>query len=281
MCRVIGFARSNCYRWKTTAPDRAARTVADARLAARIRTIHRDSTGTYGVPRITAELRDTGHPVNHKHVARVMRGVGLAGLRLRRRHRTTTSDPTAAKAPDLIGRDFTAQTPNTRYVGDITYLPIADGTFAYLATVMDLCSRRLVGWAIADHMRTELVLDALAAAQHTRGSLAGSVFHSDHGSQYGSRAFADACQAAGVTRSMGAVGSSADNAAAESLNASFKRETLQGARNWRSEWEARLAAFGWLHRYNTRRRHSHLGQMSPIDYENTLLPIPTTLTHAT
>ena len=196
LCQVVGIARSSYYHWKATAPDRAIRAAADARLAARIRTIHRDSTGTYGVPRITAELRDTGHPVNHKRVARVMRGVGLAGLRLRRRHRTTTSDPTAAKAPDLIGRDFTAQTPNTRYVGDITYLPIADGTFAYLATVMDLCSRRLVGWAIADHMRTELVLDALAAAQHTRGSLAGSVFHSDHGSQYGSRAFADACQAA-------------------------------------------------------------------------------------
>jgi transposase InsO family protein len=242
--------------------------------------IHRDSAGTYGVPRITAELREAGQVVNHKRVARVMRGIGLTGLRLRRRHRTTVADPTAVKAPDLLGRDFTAQAPNTRYVGDITYLPIADGTFRYLATVMDLCSRRLVGWAIADHMRTELVLDALTAAQRTRGSLAGAVFHSDHGSQYSARAFADACREAGVTRSMGAVGSSADNAAAESLNASFKRETLQGAQNWDSEREARLAAFGWLHRYNTRRRHSHLGQMSPIDYENSLTPTPATLTHA-
>lgn len=280
LCQVIGIARSSYYHWKTTAPDRAARAAADARLAARIRTVHRDSAGTYGVPRITAELRATGHVVNHKRVARVMRGIGLAGLRLRRRHRTTVADPAASQAPDLLGRDFTAQAPNTRYVGDITYLPIADGTFRYLATVMDLCSRRLVGWAIADHMRTELVIDALAAAERTRGSLAGAVFHSDHGSQYSARAFADACRAAGVTRSMGAVGSSADNAAAESLNASFKRETLQSGQNWDSEREARLAAFGWLHRYNTRRRHSHLGQMSPIDYENSLLPTPTTLTHA-
>ena len=280
LCQVIGIARSSYYHWKATAPDRAARATDDARLAARIQVIHRESAGTYGVPRVTAELHDTGDRVNHKRVARVMRGIGLAGLRLRRRHRTTLADPTAAKAPDLLERDFTAQRPNTRYVGDITYLPIADGTFCYLATMMDLCSRRLVGWAVADHMRTELVLDALHAAERTRGSLAGAIFHSDHGAQYGARAFADACRTAGVTRSMGAVGSSADNAAAESLNASFKRETLQGTPNWGSAREARLAVFGWAHRYNTRRRHSHLGQTSPIDYENSLLPTPATLTHA-
>ncbi|KOX31435.1 integrase [Saccharothrix sp. NRRL B-16348] len=280
LCQVIGLARSSYYHWKATEPDRAARAADDADLAGRIRVIHRESAGTYGVPRITAELHDTGHVVNHKRVARVMRGIGLAGLRLRRRHRTTTADPTAVKAPDLLGRDFTARTPNTRYVGDITYLPIADGTFLYLATVMDLCSRRLVGWAVADHMRVDLVLDALHAAERTRGSLAGATFHSDHGAQYGATSFADACRTAGVTRSMGAVGSSADNAAAESLNASFKRETLQGARSWGSEREARLAVFGWAHRYNTRRRHSHLGQMSPIDYENSLLPTPVTLTSA-
>jgi transposase InsO family protein len=280
LCQVIGVARSSYYHWRAAAPDRAARAAADARLAARIRVVHRDSGGTYGVPRITAELRDTGQQVNHKRVARIMRGLGLAGLRLRRRHRTTTSDPAAAQAPDLLGRDFTAQTPNTRYVGDITYLPTAGGTFLYLATVMDLCSRRLVGWAIADHMRAELVVDALHTAERTRGSLAGAIFHSDHGAQYNSRAFTDACRAAGVIQSMGAVGNSADNAAAESLNASFKRETLQGTQNWGSEREARLTAFGWLHRYNTRRRHSHLGQISPIDYENSLLPTPATLTHA-
>lgn len=280
LCQVIGLARSTYYHWKATAPDRAARTAADARLAARIRVIHRESAGIYGVLRITAELHDTGHRVNHKRVARVMREVGLEGLRLRRRHRTTLADPTMVKALDLLERDFTADIPNTRYVGDITYLPIVDGTFCYLATVMDLCSRRLVGWAVADHMRTDLVLDALHMAERTRGSLAGSIFHSDHGAHYGARTFADACRAAGVTRPMGAVGSSADNAAAESLNASFKREPLQGAQSWGNAREARLAVFGWAHRYNTRRRHSHLGQISPIHYENSLLPTPATLTHA-
>ncbi|MCE7000030.1 IS3 family transposase [Saccharothrix sp. S26] len=280
LCQVIGIARSSYYHWKATEPDRAARVADDARLAARVRVIHRESAGTYGVPRITAELHDTGHVVNHKRVARVMRSIGLAGVRLRRRHRTTLPDPSAVKAPDLLGRDFTAEAPNTRYVGDITYLPIADGTFLYLATVMDLCSRRLVGWSVADHMRVDLVLDALHAAERTRGSLAGAVFHSDHGAQYGAKSFAEACRAAGVTQSMDAVGSSADNAAAESLNASFKRETLQGAQNWCSAGDARLAVFGWAHRYNTRRRHSHLGQTSPIDYENSLLPTPATLTPA-
>jgi transposase InsO family protein len=278
LCQVIGLARSSYYHWKATAADRAARAADDADLAACIRVIHRESAGTYGVPRITAELHDAGHRVNHKRVARVMRQVGLAGLRLRRRHRTTLPDPAAAKAPDLLGRDFTAHTLNTRYVGDITYLPIADGTFLYLATVMDLCSRRLVGWAVADHMRVDLVLDALHAAQRTRGSLTGAMFHSDHGAQYSAKSFADACREAGVTQSMGAVGTSADNAAAESLNASFKRETLQGAQNWGSAREARLAVFGWTHRYNTRRRHSHLGHMSPIDYENRLTSTPATLT---
>ena len=268
LCQVIGIARSSFYHWKATAGDRAARAAVDDRLAARIRMAHQESGGTYGVPRITAELREAGHVVNHKRVARIMRGIGLAGLRLRRRHRTTIADPAAAKAPDLIRRDFTAETPNTRYVGDITYLPIADGTFCYLATVMDLCSRRLVGWAIADHMRTELVIGALRAAERTRGGLAGAIFHTDRGAQYASRAFAEACRQAGVVQSMGGVGSSADNAAAESLNAAFKRETLQGAGWWNSERDARLAAFGWLHSYNTRRRHSVLGQRSPIAYED-------------
>ncbi|WP_435875831.1 IS3 family transposase [Saccharopolyspora shandongensis] len=280
LCQVIGVARSSFYHWKATAADRAARSAADDRLAARIRVVHRESGGTYGVPRITAELREAGHLVNHKRVARVMRGIGLSGLRLRCRHRTTIGDPAAAKAPDLIRRDFTAEAPNTHYVGDITYLPIADGTFCYLATVMDLCSRRLVGWAIADHMRTELVIDALRAAERTRGSLAGAIFHADHGAQYTSRAFADACREAGVIQSMGAVGSSADNAAAESLSAAFKREILQGSRWWDSERDVRLAAFGWLHRYNTRRRHSYLGQRSPIAYEDSLIPSSATLPEA-
>ncbi|RPK59573.1 IS2 transposase TnpB [Streptomyces sp. ADI96-02] len=195
---------------------------------------------------------------------------------MRRRHRTTVADPVAAKAQDLIGRDFTATAPNTKYVGDITYLPLEGGKFCYLAAVIDLASRRLAGWAIADHMRTDLVTDALAAAVRTRGSLAGSIMHTDHGAQYTSRAFAEACRSAGVRRSMSAVGSSTDNALAESFDATFKRETLQGRKSWPNEREARLDAFRRLNRYNTRRRHSHLGQRSPIAFENAYHRTPTT-----
>jgi transposase InsO family protein len=229
--------------------------------------VHRASDGTYGVPRITVELRADGERTNRKRIARVMRSINLAGLRLRRRPRTTIADPAAAKAPGLIGRDFTASRPNTNYVGDITYLPVDGGKFLYLATVIDLASRRLVGWAIADHMRTELVIDALDAARRTRGSLAGAIMHTDHGARYVSRAFADACRKAGVRQSMSAVGSSADNALAESFNATFKHETLQDRKRWSSECEARLETFRWLNRYNTRRRHSRLGHRSPIAYK--------------
>nr|WP_286249356.1 IS3 family transposase [Streptomyces graminofaciens] len=280
LCTILGVARSSFYYWRATAADRAARRAADARLAARIRVVHRELDGTYGVPRITAELREAGERVNHKRIARVMRGAGLAGVRLRRRHRTTVADQAAAKAPDLIGRDFTASEPNTKYVGDITYLPLDGGKFLYLATVIDLASRRLAGWAIADHMRTGLVTDALSAAERTRGSLAGAVMHSDHGAQYTSRAFADACRQAGVRQSMSAIGSSADNALAESFNATFKRETLQGRKHWSSEREACLDAFRWLNRYNTRRRHSSLGQRSPIAYETAFDTTATTLAQA-
>ena len=207
LCRILGVARSSFYHWRATAAARAARAAVDAELADRIRTIHATHDGTYGVPRITAELREGGEPVNHKRVARVMRSIGLQGLRLRRRCRTTIADPAAAKAPDLIGRDFTAAAPNQRYVGDITYLPVGDRGFLYLATVLDLHSRRLAGYAIAEHMRAELVIDALAAAQRTRGSLDGAIMHTDHGAQYTSKAFAAACATAGVRQSMSPVGS--------------------------------------------------------------------------
>ncbi|WP_344302472.1 IS3 family transposase, partial [Paractinoplanes deccanensis] len=270
LCRILNIARSSFYYWKATAADRAARDAADADLAARIRLVHARHDGTYGAPRVTAELHESGHQVNHKKVARVMRRYRIQGLRLRRRVQTTIADPAAQRAPDLIGRDFTAPALNRRYVGDITYLPVGERGFLYLATVIDLHSRRLAGWAIADHMRTDLVIDALAAAERTRGSLAGAIMHTDHGAQYTSKAFAAACTTAGVRQSMSKVGSSADNALAESFNATFKRETLQGRRAFTDEREARLASFRWLHRYNTVRRHSRLGQQSPVTYENNI-----------
>ncbi|MFC9730862.1 IS3 family transposase [Streptomyces roseolus] len=281
LCDILGLSRSSFYYWRRTAAARAARQIAEAWLADRIRKVHQNSDGTYGAPRITAELRDEGGPVvNHKRVARIMRTIGLEGVRLRRRHRTTVADQAAAKAPNLIRRDFTAAAVNRKYVGDITYLPVNGSKPLYLATVIDLASRRLAGWAIADHMRTELVIDALAAAERTRGNLTGAIMHTDHGSQYTSRAFAETCRSSGVRQSMGAIGSSADNAAAESFNAAYKRETLKGRKGWPSQREARLDAFRWLTRYNTGRRHSRLGQRSPIAYENDLQPAATTLTQA-
>ncbi|MEW1914401.1 IS3 family transposase [Kitasatospora sp. NPDC085895] len=280
LCQVLGIARSTFYYWQATASVRTARLAADARTTARIRAVHAASDGTYGVPRITAELRERGEAINHKKVARLMKTAGLTGLRLRRPRRTTVADPAAAKVPDLLGRDFTAEEINTKYVGDITYLPVGGGKFCYLATVIDLASRRLAGWAIADHMRSELVVDALAAAERTRGSLAGAIMHTDHGAQYCSRSFAAACRRAGVIQSMGAIGSSTDNAAAESWNATMKRETLQGRKSWSNEREARLELFRWLHRYNTVRRHTRLGHRSPNAYEHALDRASTTLAQA-
>ena len=184
LCELVEIERSSYYAWKAGAPARAARAAADAALAVRIRVIH-SGDNTVGAPRITAELND-GVPavgrVNHKRVARVMALNNIAGYVKKRRVRTTIPAQSDQLVPDLLKRDFTAPTSNRRYVGDITYLPIADGSNLYLATVIDCYSRRLVGWAVADHMRTSLVEDALRAAEATRGSLAGAIFHSDHGS---------------------------------------------------------------------------------------------------
>jgi len=268
LCRVLSVSRSGFYRWLSAAPARAARAVADAALAQVIAEIHTSWDGTYGSPRITAELRETGRRVNHKRVARIMRAFGIVGVHLRKKVRTTICEPSGRQVPDLIRRDFTAEAPNQRYVGDITYLPVGDGEFLYLATVLDLHSRLLAGWSIAGHMRTELVSDALRAAAATRGGdLAGAIFHTDHGSQYTSAEFATVCGELGVRQSMGMVGTSADNSAAEAFNGTLKRETLQGAKRWGSAREARLAVFKWITRYNTRRRHSRLNYLSPIDYE--------------
>ena len=274
LCEVIQIARSSFYAWLAAAPGRAARAAADAALAARIRVLQDPAQGgdrAYGAPRITADLNDgvttAAERVNHKRVARVMREHQLVGIRLRRRVKTTIPDQSGRKFPDLIGRDFSIGEPNRRYVGDITYLPIADGSNLYLATCIDLGSRKLAGWQVADHMRTELVEDALKAAAATRGSLKGAVFHSDHGSVYCSKAYATLCRKLGVTQSMGAVGSSADNALAESFNATMKREVLQDAACWSDELTCRRQVFRWLVRYNTKRRHSWCRYTSPIAFE--------------
>lgn len=269
LCELLEIERSSYYAWQAGAPARAERAAADAALVQRIRAVH-EADNTVGAPRVTAELNDgvpDGERVNHKRVARVMRTAGIAGYVKRRRVRTTIPDQADQQVPDLLKRDFTADAPNRRYVGDITYLPLAGGTNLYLATVIDCYSRRLAGWAIANHMRTELVQDALTAAAVTRGSLAGAVFHSDHGSVYTSKDYARLCRKLGVAQSMGAVGSSADNALAESFNAALKREVLQDLACWADDLTCRRQVFRWLTRYNTKRRHSWCRYRSPIAYE--------------
>lgn len=268
LCQVLGLNRSSYYKWRDGAEARTAREAADQALAEEIRTVHADSDGAYGSPRVTAELRADGRRINEKRVARVMRKFSITGIRLRRRVRTTIPEPSATPVADLFGRDFTAPAPDLKYMGDITYLPTGDGEFLYLATVLDCFSRRVVGWSIATHMRTELVSDALRAARRTRGGLAGAIFHSDHGAQYTSKEFAELCAELGVTQSMGAVGTSADNAACESFHATLKRETLQGAHHYEGAATCRNTVFRWLVRYNTRRRHSTNGHLSPVAYEH-------------
>ncbi|AZZ42396.1 IS3 family transposase [Acidipropionibacterium jensenii] len=273
LCKVAEVARSSFCAWLDSAPRRVERAAEDAALAARIRVLKdpaQDGDRAYGAPRITADLNDgvpAAERVNHKRVARVMRQHQLAGIRLRRRVKTTIPDQSGRRFPDLIGRDFSIGEPNRRYVGDITYLPIADGSNLYLATCIDLGSRKLAGWQIADHMRTELVEDALRAAARDRGSLAGAIFHSDHGSVYASKAYAALCEALQVTQSMGAVGTSADNSLAESVNAALKRELLEGAAAFPDQATAHRAVFRWASRYNTRRRHSAIGHITPNNYE--------------
>ncbi|MFJ9565989.1 IS3 family transposase [Streptomyces fuscichromogenes] len=268
LCTVLGLSRSGFYRWLKAAPARAAKMAADTALTRRIRKVHAASGKTYGARRITADLRAGGLAVNRKRIERLMRQHAIQGRRLKRRHRTTIPDPAAQVVPDLLRRNFTASGPDRAWIGDITYLPLAGGRFLYLATVIDVYSRRLLGWSMADHMRTELVTDALEAAVRTRGGrVDGVIFHSDHGAQYGARAFTETCRRAGIRRSMGAVGTSADNAAAESFFASLKREILPGRRGWPTARAARLAVFRWLGFYNHQRRHSTIGYLAPVAFE--------------
>ena len=269
LCEVLKLNRSSYYKWKTTASTRKKRLLGDAILGARVKTVFAAARGCYGAKRITAELNDDSPstPVNHKRVARIMRSLKLVGYTKKRKVTTTVSDKTKTVFPDLVGRNFTAEKPDQVYVGDITYLPIQDGSNMYLATVIDCFSRRLVGFAIADHMRTSLVQDALLMAKGQRGTLEGAVFHSDHGSVYTSNAFQGTCTELGIRQSMGAIGTSADNALAESFNAAMKREVLQDSKTFTNPLQCRRDVFRWCTRYNTVRRHSWCKYLAPAVFE--------------
>lgn len=278
LCEVLTINRSSYYAWRHAAPARRQRLLDDAVLGARIKAVFAGENGCYGAKRVTAAINaepansancadGTPSRVNHKRVARLMRQMSLHGYTKKRRVRTTQSSTAAGKFPDLLKRKFTAEASNTVYVGDITYLPIADGTNMYLATVIDCHSRQLTGFAIAEHMRTDPVEEALSMARGIRGSLQGAIFHSDHGSVYTCEKYTRACERFGVIQSMGVVGTSADNSLAESFNASLKREVLQDEAVFASQMVCRRDVFRWCTRYNTRRLHSCCGYRSPNAFE--------------
>lgn len=261
MCDVLGWDRSGYYAWHANKEARQEKAEAEEDLARRIRDIHTASRGAYGALRITRKLHDQGHVVNRKRVARIMREREIVGITRRKPRSLTKADRTAPPAPDLIGRDFTAPMPGLKMVGDITCLPTAEG-WLYLATVIDLCTREVVGWSMADHMRTGLVVDAMRMAYdggHTAGN---AIFHSDRGSQYTSRQFRTALGELDIRQSAGRTGSCFDNAAAESFFAVLKSEI--GTTAWTSREEARQDVFRWIaQHYNRERIHSTIGYITP------------------
>jgi len=263
MCRVLGVSPSGYYEWLGRGPS--ARAVADAAILERIEHHHIASRGTYGSPRILDDLADEGIHVGRKRVARLMRAAGIVGVSRRRYRGTTRRDHESIAAPDLVERQFTADDPDQLWVADITYIPTWAG-FLYLAVVIDVWSRRVVGWCMTTHLRTELVLTALEMAVWRRQP-SGVIHHSDQGCQYTSVAFGKRCQEAGVRPSTGSVGDCFDNAMAESFFATLECECLDRQR-FKTQKDARMAVFDFIEGfYNPHRRHSGLGNLSPINYE--------------
>jgi putative transposase len=263
MCRLLGVSSSGYHAWKDRPPSERA--TSDAALTERIRAIYSRSRQTYGIPRIHAELAHEGIRVGRKRVARLMRAAGIQGVSRRKGTRTTIRDKEAQVIPDLVKRDFLVTAPNRLWVADITYIPTWAG-FLYLAVVMDAFSRRIVGWAMETHLRTELVLDALNMALWQRRPST-VIHHSDQGCQYTSITFGKRCKEAGVRPSTGSVGDCFDNALCESFFATLECELLD-RRRFKTQAEARMAVFEFIEAwYNPHRRHSGLDYFSPVEYE--------------
>ena len=264
LCDVLGVSRSGFHAWRKRTPSQ--RWVEDVRLLELIHQVHEESDGSYGSPRIHAELRHRGVHVGRKRVERLMRRHSLSGLAKRRKGKTTIRVPGVRPAPDLVGRDFRPAEPNRLWVADLTEVATWEGKL-YLAVVLDCFSRRVVGWQMAQHMRAELVVEALEMAVSRRKPEPGLVHHSDQGSQYVSLRFGQRCREAGIRISMGARASALDNAACEAFFGSLKRERVN-RRSWPTRREAQSAIFEWIEGwYNPRRLHSTLGYLSPNNYE--------------
>jgi putative transposase len=268
MCRLLGVSASGFYAWDERPLSKWA--LADIALSAKIHAIHRGSRECYGVPRIHAELADDyGIHVGKKRVARLMRAAGLRGVSRRRFVRTTVADTHADLPPDLVDRNFCIRELDRLWVADISYVPTWAG-FLYLAIVLDACSRKVVGWAMENHLKTELVLAAINMALAQRRP-EGVIHHSDHGCQYTSFAFGKRCREMGVMPSVGSVGDAYDNAMAESFFATLECELLD-RRCFRTQAEAKLAVFEYIEGfYNIRRRHSSIDYRSPVTFERTLM----------
>ena len=263
MCRVLGVSRSGYYAARQRPPS--ARAQDDAALTERIREIHTRSRETYGSPRIHAELRYEGVHVGRKRIERLMRAAGIEGVSRRRKTRTTKRSERDRPAADLVERDFTADAPDQLWVADITYVPTWAG-FLYLAVVLDVWSRRIVGWSMATTLHRKVVLDALAMAVQQRQPV-GVVHHSDQGCQYTSIEFGRRCRKAGVRPSMGSVGDCYDNAMAESFFATLETELID-RNSFPTRSAARLAVFDFIEGfYNPQRRHSSIEDLPPIEFE--------------
>ena len=263
MCRA-GVSRSGYYAWRKAVPSQHRRR--DEVLIVVLRHLHTEARGNPGVRRLRAGLAAAGHRVGHKRVYRLMRLAGLRGRHPKSWKRTTVHGEQPVAAPDLIGRSFTADEANQRWCGDITYVKTWTG-WAYVATVIDLYSRAIVGYAVADHMRTSLVTDALDMAIANRTPPAGVIFHSDRGTQYTSGEFDTYCTKAGIRRSLGRTGICYDNAVSESTFATYKKELIH-TRPWPDLKNLTTATIDWIENYfNTVRRHSTLGYLTPREYE--------------
>jgi len=267
MARRLGVSTSGFYEWRHRQIDPAPRTLADEGLTATIVEIHRVSRGTYGSPRVWAELRmGAGIRVGRKRVERLMRHAGIEGVFRRRHQGCTRRDPAAVPADDLVNRRFGVDGPDRLWVADITEHPTGGGK-VYLAAVIDAWSRRVVGWSIADHLRTELVCDALDMAIWRRRPQPGLVHHTDHGTQYTSWAFGQRLRQAGLLGSMGSVGDALDNAMAESFFGTLQVELLD-RRRWDNRRQLAAAIFEFIEAwYNPQRRHSSIDYYSPVDFE--------------